>query len=260
MRRKLRNPLLILACGLSLVLGSLALLRNASPVGVLQTSPDENDEFAIASAVYVGNGIVLTNWHVEEPTSYFHTRRQIFRSPQSVLNISIGDRTIPVQDVLYLEADLELAVIRLRLSPLDWWYGSTPCLSAQGVGLGDQLIAVSSPYGRYPPVRAELVVSDPDPRIRLDPDPRVSNSDRHAAMTIVAVASAEQADWVGPGSSGGAVLNSRQQLVGLIWTGQDLQDGSIEVWITPASEWFTWAQDSEASQLLEALSRMVCAE
>jgi len=260
MRQKLRNSLLIVISSLVLILGSLSLSINASPAGVLQTSPDENGRFAIASGVYVGNGIVLTTWHVEEPDSSFRTSQQSFRRPQSILSLRIGDRIIPVEDILYLERDLELAVVELESSPLDWLHMSAPCLSTQMVSVGDALTAVSSPYGRYPLVTAALVVSDAEPKLCLDPDPRVSDSDRYAAITIIAIASADQASLVGPGSSGGAVLNSEGQLIGLVWTGQDLEDGSKEVWITPVSEWLTRLQKNGTSEVSEALSKMICTE
>jgi S1-C subfamily serine protease len=84
--------------------------------------------------------------------------------------------------------------------------------------------------------------------MRLDPDPRTPNANRYSAMSIVGILSAEQADLIGPGSSGGPVLNSDGDLVGLVWTGRGLADGSKEVLITPVSAWLPRLRMSEVAE------------
>lgn len=67
-------------------------------------------------------------------------------------------------------------------------------------------------------------------------------------MSIVATLSAKQAKHVGHGSSGGPALNTKGELVGLVWTGRELEDGSSEVLITPASDWLRKIQSSDISK------------
>ena len=120
----------------------------------------------------------------------------------------------------------------------------------------------------YNPARrlgySEQIVSDAHPQMCLDPDPRVSEADRYAAMTVTAIHPAEEADRVGPGSSGGPVFNDAGELIGLIWTGadwteEDLADGIAEVWITPVSAWLPRLQAAAASNRdLQAVLDATC--
>ena len=119
----------------------------------------------------------------------------------------------------------------------------------------EMLTVTSDPGRRFPPVSATVVVTDPRPLLRLDLDP-ASAASRHAATTILTVLSAAQAERIGHGSSGGPALNSRGELVGLVWTGRELSDGSKEVWITPVSAWLQKVKDPESAE--QALRGALC--
>lgn len=138
---------------------------------------------------------------------------------------------------------MELGIIKLKPSMLDLVGIVTPCLSTHSVKQGETLVVTSSAYGKFPPVTAALVVSDARPLMRVDPSPR--HESPYSAMTIIATLSSGQATLVGPGSSGGPVLNDDGELVGLVWTGRELDDGSAEVWITPVSAWLGQLQAEE---------------
>jgi hypothetical protein len=103
--------------------------------------------------------------------------------------------------------------------------------------------------GQYPAVDANLKVNDPIPQKRFDPDPRISATERYAAMTITAVQPAENAHTLAPGSSGGPAFNREGAVVGLVWTSgdwteADLSDGWAEAWITPARTWMHFLKEN----------------
>lgn len=184
------------------------------------------------SGIYIGHRTLLSNQHILVNNSY----------PQSLSlpawKYLYPTLSVPVQKVVYLDRNLELGVARLEPSLLEFFQVAVPCLSVRPLKRGETLTVTSDPHGRFPPVSASVVVSDPRPLLRLDPDP-VSEHSRYAAMTIITTLSTDQAKLVGHGSSGGAVLNRHGELVGLVWTGRELIDGSKEVWVTPVSEWLS---------------------
>jgi S1-C subfamily serine protease len=184
------------------------------------------------SGVYIGDGLLLSNQHVLEMVG----EQSTFRVP--------GWRHIsptveaPVREVVYQNRDIELSIARLGPSLLNVVRVTTPCLSTQPLRSGEPLWVTSSPHGTFPPVSAQLIVSDPRPLLRRDMDP-IERDERYSAMTIVTTLSADQAGRVSYGSSGGPAFNRQGELVGLVWTGRGLGEGQAEVWITPVSAWLS---------------------
>ncbi|MCL1473709.1 S1 family peptidase [Argonema antarcticum] len=319
MRKKFWVLLLSAVCSIFFVFVSQAQLpsTNPDPVGIILLRPQRQKQFdPIGSGIYLGRGVILTNWHIATNAALLLLQGvdvksedqlltyQIDRSSNSQINASIclikpspnspstdGLQyrisptntegcipynltqwqsfrpsqptpsplipTVPLKQLLFLDRNLEVAVVKLDPEELDAIDLSPPCLEIQPVKQGEKLTIKSHAYGRYPAVTVTATVQDDKPMLRTDPDPRVPVKNRYAAMSIVATLPPGQGDLVGPGSSGGPVFNRKGGLVGLVWTGQDLADGTKEVWITPASVWLPMLEqaripDEDLNKVLDA--------
>lgn len=171
----------------------------------------------------MGNGYILTNWHVAEripekanlfalsTDSYF---------PQPV--------NIPIEKVLFSNKEIELALVRLT-RPVENSHSYTKvCLSGTPVKNGDRLTILSSPGNYFPPEKVSVLVTDSEPSVRAGSAP---------ILSIVCLTSENDSQLIAPGSSGGAVLNNKGELVGLVWGRNQLKSGRVEAWLTPVSIW-----------------------
>jgi S1-C subfamily serine protease len=233
MKRIFQALVVSLACG-TIALGGLVYSFPVEQTGCFGPS---SRIACIGSGVYIGRGLVLTNQHIavllsEQSSFWVPAWKYVWRT--------IG---VDVEQAAFLDRDMELGIVKLKPSMLDLVGVVTPCLSTRAVKQGEMLTVTSSAYGKFPPVLAALVISDARPLMRLDPSPRGESP--YSAMTVIATLSADQATLVGPGSSGGPVLNGDGGVVGLVWTGRKLEDGSGEVWITPVSSWLRRIQEAE---------------
>jgi S1-C subfamily serine protease len=240
--RRMKKFVIAAACAAS-ALGGVALSFPIQADGCVYsaTHPLSSSGFiCTGSGVYIGHGFVLTNHHVAEPLS----EESSFLVPAWKYLWKNADAG--VQEVVFLDRDIEVGLVKLRPSVLSLARVDTRCLSLDPVKRGETLRVTSDAYGQYPPVAATLTVIDDQPLMRLDRDPR--DSQPYAAMTILTILSADQAKRVGPGSSGSAVLNRHGEIVGLVWTGRPLADGSMEVWITPVSSWLSKLKEAKTEK------------
>ncbi|NEP57278.1 MAG: trypsin-like peptidase domain-containing protein [Symploca sp. SIO2G7] len=267
--------------------------------GILHIRPDESAEsltLGSGSGVYLGHGIVLTNWHIATYAALLLWGEFDLPAEEQLLTYEIGDvdnlladswicpvefnfdsqntddqmyevsptrnddcipydltqwitfkpstpesslsiTPVPLEQLLFVDRDLELAIVKLDAAELAETPITPPCLSTVPIKRGEAVTIQSHVAGVYPAVTVTATVKDEQPKLLLDPDPRIPIENRYAAMSIVATIPAEEAGKVGPGSSGGPVFNEQGNLVGLVWTGQGLADGSQEVWFTPTLSW-----------------------
>ncbi len=234
MRRIAQGLCVGFAC-VAVLLCGVALSFPISATGCVQSSR----KACVGSGVYIGNGFILTNQHIAEMVSdqfsfLVPAWKHLWRTTDA-----------GAQKVIYLNRDIDLGIVKLQPSLLNVARVATPCLSTRPLQRGQRLRVTGDVGGVFPPVSATLAVSDPQPVMRLDPDPSRPEVSRYSAMSIVATLSAQQASLAGHGSSGGPALNSKGELVGLVWTGRPLEDGSAEVLITPASSWLLNIRSSD---------------
>lgn len=237
LKHLLRRLVISLAC-LVVALAGLAFLFPIQPAGLVPPG----------SGVYIGDGIMLSNQHI---AAYVSEESSFLVPGWKYLWHTLD---VDVEEVVFVDRDLELAVIKLQPSMLNVVRVVTPCLSTRSVKQGETLRVTSSPGGKFPPVSAALVVSDARPLMRLNPSP--SDGNPYSAMTVIATLSADQAALVGKGSSGGPVLNDDGELVGLVWTGRVVGGGAKEIWITPVSAWLSQPQLAEMQK--DVLRHLSC--
>jgi hypothetical protein len=247
--RKRIIPVIILL----VVLGGISRLP-VQTKGLIHTLPDEQGVTAFASGIYIGNGIVLTNWHVLKSLSW---RQEYFKLP--LWNKNIYNVDIPIEWVIFMDKSIDLAIGKLSASRLDRLNMDHSCLSDEPLQVGDTLIATSSPWGAYPPVEAHLIVTDPTPQMHYDLDPLVPEEKRNTVVSFITIVQSGEEKLVDGGSSGGAVTNQNGELVGLIWSRYDLSGGEREVLVTPVSAWLPLIHQAEiASKYKEYILDQVC--
>lgn len=224
------------------------------PAGLIHSQPDEQGVSAYASGIYIGNGIVLTNWHVLKSLSW---RPESFKLP--VWNEHLYNVDFPIEWVIFMDKNIDLAIGKLSVSTLDRLNMDFSCLSVSPLQVGELLTATSSPWGAYPPVPAHLIVTNPIPQAHLDLDPLVHVEKRNTVISLVTIVQHGEEKLVDGGSSGGAVTNQNGELMGLIWSRYDLPSGEREVLVTPVSAWLPFVEDAEiAPKYKEYILNQVC--
>jgi hypothetical protein len=224
------------------------------PNGLIHSPPDEQGVSAFASGIYIGNGIVLTNWHVLKSLSW---RQEYFKLP--IWNEHIYNIDIPIEWVIFIDKSIDLAIGKLSPSRLDRLNIDHSCLSDKPVQTGDVLTVTSSPWAAYPPVVAHLIVTDPTPQQILDLDPLVPKEKRNTVVSLVTTVQPGEEKLVDGGSSGGAVTGQHGELVGLLWSRYDLPTGEREVLVTPVSTWLPLIKDADmVPKYKDHILRQVC--
>jgi hypothetical protein len=194
--------------------------------------------------------MIVTNWHVLKT---LRSRQEYFQIP--LWNEHLYNFDLPVDWVIFTEQSIDLALAKLPDSRLNRFNVDYPCLSISPLTNGEALTITSSPLGRYPPVTVNATVTDATIQPRMNAEPDVKEEKRYAAVSFVTTLVRGRESLVQSGSSGGAVLNERGELVGLVWATHDLPDGSREVWVTPVSAWLPLIQEAEIAEKYKELVR-----
>jgi hypothetical protein len=200
--------------------------HNLGPAGLVHS----DKSYSRGSGVYIGNGYMLTVYHVADKIP---DKIDLFSLATKDLFFKPID--IPIEKVLFSNHDIELALVHLIRPVEDSHTCEKICLSKTPVQNGDHLTITSSPHGYFPPETVSVVATDDRVRLYPDSDPDASTSER--VFTIMGLVSDHKTTLVAPGSSGGAVLNTKGELVGLVWGRRLLRNGDVEAWITPVSAW-----------------------
>ena len=249
----MRKRILYIAIFLIVLAGGISRLP-VQPAGLIHSLPDEQGVSAYASGIYIGNGIVLTNWHVLKSLSW---RPESFKLP--VWNEHLYNADFPIEWVIFMDKNIDLAIGKLSVSTLERLNMDFSCLSNRPLQAGETLTVTSSPWGAYPPLAAHLIVTDPIPQSHYDLDPFVPKEKRNTVVSVVTIVQLGEEKLVDGGSSGGAVTNQNGELVGLIWSRYDLPGGEREVLVTPVSAWLPFVEDAEiASKYKEYILNQVC--
>ena len=233
---------------------SLVLVTPIPGTGLIHSYPDEDGSVSVATGTYIGEGMVLTNWHVLKT---LRSRQEYMKLP--LWNEHIYNFELPIEWIIFTDKSIDLAIGKIPASPLDWLKVDHKCLSHKPVQAGEVLTIISSPLGLYPPIPAMLIVTDPTVQLRLDLDPLVREEKRYSAISFATRLQTGQEARIESGSSGGAIINSSVELVGLLWTRYFLPDGSKEVLVTPVSAWLPLLADADiAPKYKQYILAQVC--
>src|SRR3989304_6845184 len=96
------NPRGVVVIGLlALALIGIAVNSPIQPTGLIHSIPDEHGSFSFATGTYIGNGTLLTNWHVLKT---LRSRQEYFKLP--LWNEHIYNFDIPIEWVVFTEKSI----------------------------------------------------------------------------------------------------------------------------------------------------------
>src|SRR5690242_14752528 len=104
MTHRFRKRIIYIIILLIIIAGGISRLP-VQPKGLIHSMPDEQGVYAFASGIYIGNGIVLTNWHVLKSLSW---QQEYFKLP--IWNENIYNVDIPIDWVVFIDKDIDLAI------------------------------------------------------------------------------------------------------------------------------------------------------
>ena len=206
----------------------------------------------LASSVYVGDGVVLSNWHVctsNTDTTFFHASEidggmpYVEGSPLCVFEddppvvvpgcerVAVGtDHGSLSGRIVFAAKNIDLCIVQLDQS--DLMLPPTLQLDTQPVHLGQSVIVSGYPGGVAKRVTEHCKVVQ-EPRLVRDPD--------QDAPTDSAVWSfGLDCKTVEHGSSGSPVFSEQGKLIGLVWTRECANSHCDGIaYATAASQWRT---------------------
>lgn len=209
-----------------------------------------------ASATLISDTIGLTNWHVYIELPEGSELDFLYRKSDSIGTKTMTSR---IKKYLWVDSLHDLAVFSFDnpLRNIDNIYNR--CLSTATLNIGDTATVISSAYGQFPPVDAMVTILKPEPEAMMDPYPIDSNI--YFAITSIVLAQGDNASKIGPGSSGGAVVNRQNEIIGMVWSGNMISSIEHHVYITPSSEWQkAYEESATKTEGFKGFSQYLCKE
>jgi len=164
-----------------------------------------------------------------------------FRPSKELISSQIS--IIPFTNLIYLNRDYDIALVKINENDLRGLNMSKACLSSE-IPQNNEIVTIRGhAAGLYPEVLAHGTIKIATAQMLVDPDPNDSNLVRYSALSMVIHVPQEDVRNIYYGSSGSPVFNSKNEVIGTVWTTTNTDEyipasgNGKDVYVTPVSAW-----------------------